>query len=1014
MYFPNGVAKVLFQSTSTEPILAITSNARKTLFLTLTASTLNLWSIRPTVLLASLRRTDISLGAHGSNVSVHWEPVNGRNIVIQTSASHLVLVRIKRTESTPYSSANLPPTATQHFQPGPGEALPLTGYSLFLEGVVGIEGGLLLVSPRETHILFTTAQPPAVQRIPRPTEADNDKWLGHDTWFLEHDELPWLVRPDVTITDIVNSRSTGYEGWISSDGCAYLVYLVEEEEPESEPEESDEPNQATTSESEEDRGRQSDSTSSGGPQLVVNWEGSCIYGAPPPSESAPSSSTDPSFPLPQSPALSYYPPSHATKMAFCAPFSLVAVGTASGTVHISDLPSSGVTSGQVQTLQPPVPVLRIGGTEMGRVTALEWTSDGYALAVGWEKGWAVYTVGGRCLASSVTYEGEVSEERFDDAFMGGVVDFMWAPGNLELLTLAPKFSSKSSQLFVLPFAKSAVASQQSPDNTRYGVLQVDSGVMIYRGADQPDMSIINPEADVWQHVKVPSTYLALYHPIRYASISNDGRLLAIAGRRGLLHWSAISGRWKMFSDARREEADAFIVRGGMVWFNHVLVAAVETVLDGRCEIRLISRDLELSSSNILHREPLPAPVVVLSLIDNSLLVYTSDNTVHHFLIVATYDSVKLRVCGSISFDGIIGQPRAVRSLSWMIPNAQKELGDPVNDLAVATILMLLGGRLILLRPRKVGAHEVKYDMQILHERIEFCWIHLGNLGIGALENSLWGFDGTTMRIWLDALTMENGPVARGQDPDTSLDVDRQRAIRESVGIPLHFYPVSCLMEKGVIIGVEHEAIARTNLPFIMFRTVTSTHLFLHHILSYHLRNAQLREAVSFAAYYQSLVFFAHALEILLHTILEADNDAPSTPVTPTRVSVSDVLPLAIEFLDHFESSLEVVVGCARKTEMSRWRRLFDIVGNPKELFETCLAMGQLKTAGSYLLVLHNLEQLDEQHEDAIRLLRQAINKEDWTLSRELLQFLRSIDESGESLRKALKEVGLLESEVEKR
>src|ERR1700733_15252015 len=40
------------------------------------------------------------------------------------------------------------------------------------------------------------------------------------------------------------------------------------------------------------------------------------------------------------------------------------------------------------------------------------------------------------------------------------------------------------------------------DNTRYGVLQVEGGVMIYRGADQPDMSIINPEADVWQHVKV--------------------------------------------------------------------------------------------------------------------------------------------------------------------------------------------------------------------------------------------------------------------------------------------------------------------------------------------------------------------------------------------------------------------------------------------------------------------------------------------------------------------------------
>jgi hypothetical protein len=70
----------------------------------------------------------------------------------------------------------------------------------------------------------------------------------------------------------------------------------------------------------------------------------------------------------------------------------------------------------------------------------------------------------------------------------------------------------------------------------------------------------------------------------------------------------------------------------------------------------------------------------------------------------------------------------------------------------------------------------------------------------------------------------------------------------------------------------------------------------------------------------------------------------------------------------------------------------------------------LKTAGSYLLVLHNLEQLDWRNEDAVRLLQRAIGASDWTLSRELLHFLRSIDETGESLKHALREVGLEESE----
>ena len=42
---------------------------------------------------------------------------------------------------------------------------------------------------------------------------------------------------------------------------------------------------------------------------------------------------------------------------------------------------------------------------------MEWTSDGYALAVGWERAWGVYSVGGRCVASGVNFEGDVDESR---------------------------------------------------------------------------------------------------------------------------------------------------------------------------------------------------------------------------------------------------------------------------------------------------------------------------------------------------------------------------------------------------------------------------------------------------------------------------------------------------------------------------------------------------------------------------------------------------------------------------
>jgi hypothetical protein len=49
------------------------------------------------------------------------------------------------------------------------------------------------------------------------------------------------------------------------------------------------------------------------------------------------------------------------------------------------------------------------------------------------------------------------------------------------------------------------------DNARYAFLQMDDRALIYRGVDQPDMSVINPESDVWQHVKVGPFSFALVH-----------------------------------------------------------------------------------------------------------------------------------------------------------------------------------------------------------------------------------------------------------------------------------------------------------------------------------------------------------------------------------------------------------------------------------------------------------------------------------------------------------------------
>ena len=174
-----------------------------------------------------------------------------------------------------------------------------------------------------------------------------------------------------------------------------------------------------------------------------------------------------------------------------------------------------------------------------------------------------------------------------------------------------------------------------------------------------------------------------------------------------------------------------------------------------------------------------------------------------------------------------------------------------------------------------------------------------------------------------------------------------------------------LMDKGIIIGVENETATRMNLPFVMFRHVTSvrsiyltlsiqdlnsyqTHLFLHHVLRVHIDNGQIKEAVAFASHYQHLVFFAHALEILLHSVVE-DDASMNHADTESDTDASDdesVLSRTIEFLDYFDVSMDVVVGCARKIEVTRWPRLFDVVGNPKTLFEVRHARSCLVNIGS--------------------------------------------------------------------
>ena len=154
------------------------------------------------------------------------------------------------------------------------------------------------------------------------------------------------------------------------------------------------------------------------------------------------------------------------------------------------------------------------------------------------------------------------------------------------------------------------------------------------------------------------------------------------------------------------------------------------------------------------------------------------------------------------------------------------------------------------------------------------------------------------------------------------------------------------------------------------------------------------EALALSRQYQDLEYFPHALEILLHRVLDEEVDSAPSPEDA-------ILPRVLSLLSSFKQYLDIVLQCTRKTEVRSWRTLFAYLPPAQELFEETLLRGSLKTAGGYLIVLHTLEQLESVSDQSVRLLSRAMGEQDWELCKELARFLAALDETGATLREAM-------------
>ncbi|KAF1841007.1 RIC1-domain-containing protein [Cucurbitaria berberidis CBS 394.84] len=919
------------------------------MFATLTRSTLTIWQTKPTVVLASVLRSEHSLKTYGPNTDILLRP-DSQIFVVQTTLGFLITYslatdhssRVYKTQFTNTHGGHSRRTSTisgfkiqrQHdANAGPGESSGLKELSLRFRMVIRVDAGIVRALALDDELVVATEKPTAVQCI---------RWAPDSTGSQTSTELlskmAWVGKK-ATLRDMIHDRPMNLSCWITGEGQAFAVQRIVKRE-------------AIAS-----------------PSLFRG------YG----------------FHTPESDA------DHGVKAAINARFSLLAVGCASGEIYV-------YTARDYTGNIPLSHKMRPNTSSPGKLNVLAYSPDGYCLFAGYENGWAMWSVYGKPGATSFTTDRTLSVSN-GEGWLLGVQEAFWIGGGAELILLSPD----DNRLFVLEMARSAITGCFSSANISRSLMQTSTGFMIYRGYDLPDLTTISADVSLWHTVQVPSSYLVDQWPVRSAVISNDGRYVAVAGKRGLAHYSVNSGRWKMFDDPFLE--NEFTVRGGMCWFQHVLIAAVEC--HDSHEVRVYSREAALDNSNVMHIQKLPAPIVLITPSgEDSLLVYTYENILYHYIISVADAAVKLIQVGQIALHGIIRAPPRVRALSWILPEDQIHNGDPSQDVAVATILFLVDGKLVLLQPTTTEGGELKYEMRIIAQNVETYALMRDHpafaldmqpgslppspsIGLAVndvhghdLRDSLWFFDGLDMRVWIDM-----------QDVLSSVSAELGRELPTPIKIPVDFYPLSALLNKAIIFGVESELIQRRDTNFAFLRFGTRTHLFLPALLRYHLAQYNHPAALHLSHHYQHLLYFPHALEILLHEILDDEVDTQPPPE-------SALLPSVLSFLSSFPQYLDIVVQCTRKTEVRSWRTLFSNLPPPEDLFEESLQKGNLKTAGGYLLVLHTFEELRSTGDQVVRLLQRAKDEQDWELCKELARFLMALDESGATLRSTLELVEL--------
>uniref|UniRef100_A0A8C1SQQ0 Protein RIC1 homolog n=1 Tax=Cyprinus carpio TaxID=7962 RepID=A0A8C1SQQ0_CYPCA len=505
----------------------------------------------------------------------------------------------------------------------------------------------------------------------------------------------------------------------------------------------------------------------------------------------------------------------------------------------------------------------------------------------------------------------------------------------------------------------------------------------------------------WQVVQIHSTYLETNWPIRFAAIDWSGQCVAVAGRRGIAHYSLYTRKWKLFGNVTQEQN--MTVTGGLAWWNDFVVVACYNFIDRQEELRLYVRSSNLDNA-FASVTKLHADTLLLNVFRNVVILFRADCSICLYSIERRHDSpspsASVELLQEVSMSRYIPHPALVVSVT--LTSVRTETGitlkAPQQACSAESILLNLAGQLIMLQRDRSGPQVREKDTPanqtkllpfcppvVLAQCVENVWTTCrSNRKKRHLMEALWLSCGEAgMKVWLPLFPRDH------RKPHSFLS--------RRIMLPFHIniYPLTVLFEDALILGASNETVlfdgpGSSSLEALFpFCTVERTsQIYLHHILRQLLVRNLGEQALMLAQSCATLPYFPHVLELMVHVVLEEE--------ATSREPIPDpLLPTVAKFVTEFPLFLQTIVHCARKTEYALWNYLFAAVGNPKDLFEECLMAQDLDTAASYLIILQNMEVPAVSRQHATLLFNTALEQGKWDLCRHMIRFLKAIG-SGES------------------